>query len=74
MKSITERCNKFAEKNPNWSSYLCFAEVLKHHKYNRKQISYWFNKLVDPDDYAKSEKRQIIDFLVNLANSEVKTK
>lgn len=70
MKSFEERYNKFAERFPNWSSYLCFAEVVKHHKYNRGKINYWFNKLVDPDDYSRKEKKQIIDYLVNMSNPD----
>ena len=69
MKSIKERYNEFAEKNPNWSSYICFAEAIKHHRYNREKISELFKKFVDPNDYSKKESKQIIEFLVELSNS-----
>jgi len=68
MKSFKERYNRFAEKFPNFSSYLCFAEVIKHHKYDKEKINYWFNKLVDTDDYARKEKKQIVEYLVKLSN------
>ena len=70
MKSFKKQFDKFVKKYPNWSSYLCFAEVLRHHKYTREKIKYWFNKLVDPDDYAREEKKQIIDYLANMSNPE----
>lgn len=57
------------EKYPGWSSYLCFAEAIKHRRYNKKIIFRMFTKLVNPDDYNKSEKEAIIEYLENLSLS-----
>lgn len=68
MKSLERRFNNIAERNPSWSSYLCFAEAVKEQCFNTQTIQRWFNKLVDKDDYARGEKREVVDFLVNLSN------
>lgn len=68
MKSIERRFKDVAERNPNYSSYLCFAEAIKKQGFSKQTIQRWFNKLVDKDDYAKNEKRETVDFLVNLSS------
>jgi hypothetical protein len=68
MKSIERRYNNITEKNPNWSSYTCFAEAIKGQSFSKQVISRWFNKLVEKDDYAKKEKRAVLGFLIDLSN------
>jgi hypothetical protein len=68
MRSIKRRFNNIAKRNPNYSSYLCFAEAIKGQRFSKQMIQRWFNKLVDKNDYARSEKRGTVDFLVNLSN------
>lgn len=68
MKSLERRFNNIAEKNQNWSSYICFAEAIKEKGFSEQIIQRWFNKLVEKEDYAKNEKKAIVRFLVNLSN------
>ena len=68
MKSLERRFNNITEKNPNWSSYTCFAEAVKGRGFSKQAISRWFNKLVEKDDYAKNEKRAVLGFLIDLSN------
>ena len=68
MKSVERRFNNITEKNPFWSSYICFAEAVKEQHFNRQAIHRWFQKLVDKNDYAKSDKRAILAHLENLTN------
>jgi len=68
MRSLEIRFKKIAEKNPNLSSYICFARTIAGQKYNRQTIHRWFNELVEKDDYAKSEKRALLTHLENLSN------
>jgi DNA invertase Pin-like site-specific DNA recombinase len=68
MKSIKRRFNNIAKRNPNYSSYLSFAEAVKGQGFSKQTIQRWFNKLVDKDDYARSEKRETVDFLINLSS------
>jgi len=63
MRSLERRFSKIAEKNYNWSPYLCFAEAIKGQDFNKQTIHSWFQKLVDKDDYAKSEKNGVLGFL-----------
>lgn len=69
MKSLERRFNNTAEKNPNWSSYISFAEAVKGQEFSKRTISYWFSKLVDKNDYARSEKKAILENLENLSNT-----
>lgn len=48
-----------------WSSYTKFAMAIKGMKFNKLTIDKWFSKLVDKDDYDKSDKMAILDHLYN---------
>jgi len=64
MKSVEEQFTETQTKYPLWSSYLCFAVVIKY-KGRKFPVTKHFNKLVDKNDYDKEEKYQIIEFLKN---------
>jgi len=66
VRSLKRVFNKVKNENPFWSDYICFAEAVHGRKFSRKTIIRNFNSLVNKEDYARSEKREIIDFLVEL--------
>ena len=68
MRSVERRYKNIEERNPFWSSYICFAEAVKNQHFNRQAISRWFGKLVEKDDYARSDKKQILNHLEDLSN------
>ena len=74
MKSLQRQFNNITEKNPNWSSHTCFAEAIKGQGFSKQTIHRWFQKLVDPNDYAKSEKKEILAYLESLTNTPRTTK
>jgi hypothetical protein len=67
MRSVKRVFNRIRSENPYWSDYICFAEVVRGRKFSRKTIIRNFNSLVDKEDYARNEKKEIIDFLVELS-------
>lgn len=69
MKSLERRFQNITERNPNFSSYFCFTKAVEGQGFNKKTIRRWFQKLVDKDDYAKSEKGVLLRHLDNLSNS-----
>jgi hypothetical protein len=69
MKSLKRVFNKIRERNPYWSDYICFAEAVRGKKFSKKTIVRHFNSLADRNDYAKSEKKEILRFLVELSKS-----
>ncbi len=68
MKSLERRFRNIQEKKQGWSSYVCFATAVTGQKFSREAVHRWFNKLVDKDDYATSEKRGILAHLDKLTN------
>lgn len=66
MRSIQRRFKKIIKRNFLWSSYVCFAEAVKFQQFSKGAIHYWFNRLVDKDDYSKKEKRNLLKHLCNL--------
>ena len=74
MKSLQRRFDSIVEKNPNLSSYTCFARSIKGQGFNKQTIHRWFQKLVDKDDYEKKEKRAILAHLENLSKPVRTTK
>ena len=71
MKSIERRYKNIEVRNPFWSSFICFAEAVKNQHFSRQAISRWFSKLVEKDDYAKSDRKQILKHLEDLSNPAV---
>jgi hypothetical protein len=67
MRSVKRIFNKIRNENPFWSDYTCFAEAVHGRKFSRKTIIRNFNSLVDKEDYAKSEKKEIIEHLTELS-------
>lgn len=66
MKSIERRFKGISSRHPFWSSYTCFAEAITGQNFSRESLRYWFNKLVDKNDYAQSDKKAIIAHLEHL--------
>jgi len=69
MRSVKRVFNKIKSRNPYWSDYICFAEAIRGRRFSRKTIIRNFNSLVDKEEYARSEKREIIEHLVELSKS-----
>jgi hypothetical protein len=67
MKSLKRIFSKIRERNPLWSDYICFAEAVCGRRFSRKTIIRNFNSLVDKEDYAKNEKKEVIDYLVKIS-------
>jgi hypothetical protein len=67
MKSLKRVFNRIRSENPYWSDYTCFAEAVCGRKFSKKTIIRNFNSLVDKEDYAKSEKKEVIDYLVKIS-------
>lgn len=67
MKSLNRRFEKISQLNPKWSSHNCFAEAVKKQNFSRKIILYWFNKLVEKNDYGAGDKRAVVEYLVELS-------
>lgn len=66
MKSIYRRFKLIYDKNPLWSSYICFAVAITKQQFGKKTIYYWFNRLVEKDDYQRSERKHHLAHLLNL--------
>ncbi len=50
------------------SSYVCFAKAVEKQKFAKRIINKWFSKLVQKDDYLKSEKKELLKNLEELSN------
>ncbi|MFA6427401.1 MAG: hypothetical protein WCW16_03065 [Candidatus Magasanikbacteria bacterium] len=68
MRSVRHNFEKILKRNPGWSSCIAFANAVDGKRYSRKMISCWFSKLVDKNDYCRSERKQLIEFLYSLSN------
>mgnify|MGYP001573422243 CR=1 FL=1 len=68
MKSLKTNFARIAVKNPYWSSHTCFAEAVANKKFAPKIIAKWFNILVEKDEYAKADKKEVLSYLVKLSN------
>lgn len=68
MKSIERRVLSRRKRDPYHSSFIIFARAIKGCRFSPETIRRWFNRLVDKDDYAQSEKKGHLRYLVELSN------
>lgn len=68
MRNIQARFKKLKDRNNIFSDYINFALAIKYQKFSKTAIAKNFNKLVDKNDYAKSDKKAIIEHLIYLTN------
>lgn len=71
MRSIQRRFAKISQKNPYWSTYVCFAEAVKEQNFSKQTIHRWFLKLVDKNDYDNKSKKDILTQLEELSKPSV---
>lgn len=64
MRSIRTRFEAFKEKNNGHSDYINFVNAVKGQNFTKDMIGRWFTKLVPKDEYAKKDKKSLIDQLV----------
>lgn len=63
MKTILEKFERITKDNPYYSSYVCFCRTIDGKFLMPKELKKWFNKLVEKDDYCRSEKEAITEYL-----------
>lgn len=68
MKSIKPHLNNVELLNPNFSSYLSFANAVKGKKFSLTTLQKNFNILVDKNDYQIEDKSKLISNLYSLSN------
>lgn len=74
MRSIERRFLDLEQKRPLHSSFLNFGAAIKGQNFSEVIIRRWFNKLVEKDDYASTDKRALIAHLLALSNSAVESR
>ncbi|OGJ49711.1 hypothetical protein A2335_02960 [Candidatus Peregrinibacteria bacterium RIFOXYB2_FULL_32_7] len=67
MRSIERRFRNIEKQQMHWSTYVCFAEAIRGQQFSRNSIVYWFNHLVDKSDYARNDKKAILEHLYILS-------
>ncbi len=69
MKSLERRFRKIEKRNPGFSSYLCFSEAIRKRNFNPQTVRRWFYKLVDKDDYSRSDVKTLLNQLKGSSKS-----
>lgn len=64
MKSIKARFEEQKKKNPGHGDYICLVNAVRGQNFTKNMIGRWFTKLVPKDEYAKKDKKSLIDQLV----------
>jgi len=68
MRSIRASFLQQVEKNPDYSSFVCFGKAIEGRKFSKDTICRGFNKLVDKNDYFNN-KNLLLNHLVRLSDS-----
>lgn len=68
MRSIRRRFEEEIERDPFHSSFMCFGAAVRHQSFSRKKIRYWFDRLVDKDDYSPCDANVLVGNLYRFSN------
>jgi hypothetical protein len=63
----------FAEtkkKYKRWSSYLCFCKTIADRKMTREDVTKWFKKLVNKEDYDKKDAKTLINYAFSMCKEK----
>lgn len=55
------------ERNPNVGMYIHLCHILQESGCKRPEILKIFNKYMPKDEYLKSERKELIDYLVKIS-------
>lgn len=64
MKSLEARFRNIELKHPEWSTFVVFVAAINEGGFSERVIREWFYKLVDKDDYNRSERDQLMDWVL----------
>jgi len=71
---MKEKFKELQDRWPNTSSLLIYFRLIKltpKENWSRRNVTSWFNKLVDPEDYEKAEKKLILNWMAkNMAQNK----
>lgn len=70
MRSIERRFSNLQETLPLLSSFMNFSGAIKDQGFDVGMVHRWFNKLVNKDDYERSDKKALLKHLVEKINPE----
>jgi len=66
MKGLQRRFLELQEERPSISSFLNLAKAIEEFPCTRRVVSYYFNRLVEQEDYAdssESDRREYLQYL-----------
>lgn len=67
---MQEEFNKMVAKYPHHSTFVCFEMTIKGKNMTRYQITPWFNKLVDKEDYMGCDRVPLVEWLEYYSNGK----
>lgn len=70
MKSLEARFRDIEVKNPLWSTFVVFVAAINGAGFSEETIRKWFPKLVDKDDYSRSERDQLMRWVIKNSYKE----
>lgn len=69
MRSIERRFNQLVLENPGLSSLLCFGRAIAGQKFSKDRTSRYFSTLVNPEDYEKEDKSDLLAHFYRLSQT-----
>ena len=68
MRSTEANYKKIQTRNPNLGVHPCLCQAVRYKKFSRKSLVKAFSELMPESEYAKDEKKGLIDYLENQTN------
>jgi hypothetical protein len=59
MRSLQRRFQIAVDEQSNRSSFFNFIDAIRNQGFSTKTIRFWFQRLVEPDDYCSSDRGKL---------------
>ncbi len=66
-KKFKEALQESIKDKPEWGTYIHFCIILSESGVKKTEITKLFNKFMPKDEYDRSEKGELIDYLIKIA-------
>src|SRR3990167_4928604 len=60
MASLAQRFEAYERDYPHHSSFVNFSRAVKGQPLSKNRVAFYFKKMVDKDDYAKSDFKKLV--------------
>ena len=70
---VLEKFQQIQDAYPYSSSFVCFEKLIRANIFTENEVKYWFNKLVEKDDYSARQKDSLLKALNQIKKNKIES-